>query len=133
MEPNEFYNDLRQQILVECDVRSEFAESQFVQHVADYLIDTGDIEEFTPCSFKQRGLKVDGYALLEDKGTLDIFIADYRDLEEPETITKTELGQIFRRAETFFEKLQEDSFKDAIETSLPVYDLNIASLMLPHK
>lgn len=123
METSEFYTELRQDILVRSDVQEGFSESLFAEIVSEQLLDTGDIEEFVPCPFRAKGIKISGYAMLEDKGTLDLFVADYRDTEEPENLTKTELVQIFRRVETFMERCLDDGFLDALETSLPVYDL----------
>ena len=123
METSEFYTELRQDILVRSDVQEGFSESLFAEIVAENLMDTGDIEEFVPCPYKQKGIKISGYAMLEDKGTLDLFVADYRDTEEPENLTKTELAGIFKRVETFMERCLDDGFINALETSLPVYDL----------
>ena len=123
MDTNEFYLNLRQDILMRSDVQEGFSESLFAELVSEHLLDTGDIEDFNLCPYKQRGIKLDGYALLEDKGTLDLFVVDYRDVEEPETLIKTELAQIFRRVEAFMERCLEDGFLDALETSLPIYGL----------
>lgn len=123
METTEFYMTLRQDILVRSDVQEGFSEDHFADIVSENLLDTGDIEEFIPCPYKQRGIKISGYAMLEDKGTLDLFVADYRDTEEPETLTKTELASIFKRVEVFMERCLESDFLNALETSLPIYDL----------
>lgn len=123
MDTNDFYMNLRQDILVKGDVQEGFSESLFAELVSEQLVDTGDIEEFILCPYKQKGIKISGYAVLEERGTLDLFVSDYRETEVPENLTKTELSQIFRRVETFMERCLDKGFLDALETSLPVYDL----------
>lgn len=123
MSDSAFFNELRQDVMIRADVQEAFSESAFTELIAEHLLETGDIDDFTLCPFKQPTMKLDGYALLEDRGILDLFLADYRDLEEPETLTKTELGKLFKKVEAFYSKCQAPGFLNALETSLPVYDL----------
>ncbi len=63
MEIESFLNDLRQDIIVRADATENFTDDAFAEVVTEYLIDAGSIEEFVPCKFIHRGMRIDGYAL----------------------------------------------------------------------
>ena len=109
--------------MARADASSDFSESAFADVVTEYLIDSGTIPEFTSCLFKHRGVRIDGYAFVDEEATLDLFVVDYRGGASPESLTRTEMAQVFRRAETFFEKALSSRFAEDIEVSSPAYGL----------
>ena len=105
------------------EVNQNFQLAEFLDIVANELIDTGFIDGFEFCHYRaQRGLRVDGY-WFNDEGSLDLFIADYEFRDEPLPLTKTDVEAAFRRLIKFFETcLDKDLYKELEETS-PEYGL----------
>ena len=100
---DDFYRDFRQEILGRADANEDFIESEFVEYVAEFLVDSGEVESFDYCQYKtERGIRVDGYNLVEEDGVLNLFISDFRNSEELTSLTKTEISAAFRRLENFW-------------------------------
>ena len=73
----EFFHDFRQELLASAEANGSFQLSEFMETVANELIETGFVEGFELCDFKApRGMRVDGY-WFNDDGVLDLFIADF--------------------------------------------------------
>jgi hypothetical protein len=123
MDPREFHQDLRQQVLARADANGDFSEPVFAEIVTGVLLEDGSIASFEPCAYRQRGLKIDGYAFVPEEGTLDLFVVDYSNEEEPGTLIRKNLDQAFRRAESFFEKSLDKRFVNEIEVSHPAHGL----------
>ena len=120
----EFFHDFKQDLLAGAEASSSFQLSQFLETVAQELIDTGFLEGFELCHYRaQKGMRVDGY-WFNDEGTLDLFIADFDCREELGSLTKTNVDSAFRRVAKFFESSKnKELFKDLEETA-PVYGLS---------
>lgn len=72
----EFFHDFKQELLAGAEASSSFQLSEFVETIANELMDTGFLEGFELCHYRaQRGMRVDGY-WFNDEGALDLFIAD---------------------------------------------------------
>ncbi len=123
MELADFHVDLKQDVAARIESTGDFTESAFAEIVTEFLIDSGTLTEFIPCTFRQRGMKVDGYAFVPDEATLDLFVVDYEGASEPGTLARRDLEQAFKRAETFFEKSLSRKFVDELEVSTPAYAL----------
>ncbi|MCD6398071.1 MAG: hypothetical protein J7L71_11080, partial [Spirochaetaceae bacterium] len=90
---DDFYRDFRQEILGRADANEDFIESEFVGYVAESLVDSGEVENFDYCQYKtERGIRVDGYNLVEEDGVLNLFISDFRNSEDLTSLTKTEIS-----------------------------------------
>lgn len=99
----EFFHDFRQELLAGAEVNSSFQLSEFMETVANELVETGFTEGFELCHFRaQRGMRVDGY-WFNDEGLLDLFIADFDSRRELASLTKTDVDAAFRRVANFFE------------------------------
>jgi hypothetical protein len=121
--------ELQQEIAARAEATSAFTETAFADVVTSYLADSGAIDGFESCTYKHRGMRIDGFFFnVEDEATLDLFIVDYRGQEATETLTKTEAEQHFKRAEAFFEKSCGARFVDGMEASHPAYSLALAIL-----
>lgn len=121
--------ELHQEVAIRATATGDFTESAFAEVVTGYLEDGGAIDGYEACTYKHRGMRVDGFFFnLEDEATLDLFIVDYRGKEVIETLTRTESEQAFKRAETFFEKSCTARFVDGMEVSHPAYSLALAIL-----
>lgn len=114
----EFFHDFKQDLLAGAEASSSFQLSQFVESVADELMDTGFLEGFELCHYRaQRGMRVDGY-WFNDEGTLDLFIADFDCREELASLTGTDVDNAFKRVAKFFEASKsKELFKDLEETA----------------
>lgn len=123
MELPEFHLDLKQDVAARIESTGDYTECAFAEIVTEFLVDAGTLTEFVPCTFRQRGMKVDGYAFVPDEATLDLFVVDYAGDAEPSTLARRDLEQSFKRAETFFEKSLSRKFVDELEVSTPAYAL----------
>lgn len=120
----EFFHDFKQELLAGAEASSSFQLSEFVETIANELMDTGFLEGFELCHYRaQRGMRVDGY-WFNDEGALDLFIADFDCRETLESLTKTEVDNAFKRLSNFFEaSKKKELFRDLEETA-PEYGLS---------
>jgi hypothetical protein len=123
MDIEEFFEELRQEVIVRADASENFTDDAFVEVISEFLQDSGAIEDFTPCSYIHRGVRVDGYNLNLDESLLELYVADCRKGHEPETMSKNEMEQAFKKVETFFERSCLTKFVNEMETSHPAYGL----------
>lgn len=123
MEIDEFLQDLRQDIIVRADATENFTDEAFAEVITEYLIEAGSIEEFVPCKFIHRGMRIDGYALNWDEALLELFVVDVRHGDTAERMSKAEMEQVFHRAEAFFEKSCLAKFVEQMEAAHPAYGL----------
>lgn len=123
MDNDVFFEDLRQDILLRADATGNFTDESFAEVVTEYLLDSGAIEEFVPCKFIHKGIRIDGYALHLNEALLELYVVDCRRGSIPEKMSRQEMDQVFRRAEAFFEKSCIASFVDQMEAAHPAYGL----------
>lgn len=119
----EFFHDFRQELLASAESNGSFQLSEFMETVANELIETGFAEGFELCHFKaQRGMRVDGY-WFNDEGALDLFVADFDARGELATLTRTEADAAFKRLANFFEASVSKNLSDELEITSPEYGL----------
>lgn len=119
----EFFHDFRQDLLAGAEANCNYQLAEFMEAVADELVETGFVEGFEFCHFRaQRGMRVDGY-WFNDEGALDLFVADFDCRNELLSLTKTEAEAAFKRAVNFFEAcLNKELYRD-LEVTSPEYGL----------
>jgi len=118
-----YFEELRQDVIVRADSSGNFTDDAFVEVVSEFLQESGSIEDFNPRSYLHRGIRVDGYNLNLDESLLELYVADCRKGHEPETMSKAEMEQVFKKVENFFQKCCLAKFVNEIETSHPAYCL----------
>lgn len=119
----EFFHDFRQELLAGAEANESFQLSQFMEAIANDLIETGFTEGFEFCHFRaQRGMRVDGY-WFNDEGVLDLFVADFDSRGELASLTRTEATAAFKRVANFFEASVNRSFSDQLEVTSPEHGL----------
>lgn len=119
----EFFHDFRQELMAGAEANSTFQLAEFMEAVANELMETGFIEGFEFCHFRaQRGLRVDGY-WFNDEGGLDLFIADFDCRAELASLTQTDVVTIFKRVTNFFEASKERALYHELEETSPEYGL----------
>ncbi|MDD5241767.1 MAG: AIPR family protein [Sulfuricella sp.] len=120
MDIEEFFHDFRQDLLSGAEAREDFLEAEFALSATRELEESGAIEGFEPCHYKApRGMRVDGYWLNDDGISIDLFIVDFANREELESLTRSEVDALFKRIENFFTACSEKGlYSELEETSL---------------
>ncbi len=120
---SEFFHDFRQEMLAAAEARSDFQLAEFMNALADELVDTGFVEGFEFCHYRApRGMRVDGY-WFNDDGVLDLFIADFDCREKLNSLTRTDVDATFRRLSNFFEASLVKNLHRELEETSPEYGL----------
>lgn len=120
----EFFHDFRQELLSGAEANGQFQLDEFMETVADELVETGFTEGFELCHYRppQGGMRVDGY-WFNDEGNLDLFVADFDFRTELASLTRTELEAAFKRLSRFFEASIDRDLAVDLEVTSPVYGL----------
>lgn len=119
----EFFHDFRQELLASAEANGSFLLSEFMETVANELIETGFAEGFELCHFRAlRGMRVDGY-WFNDEGVLELFIADFDSRSELASLTRTDVGAAFKRVINFFEASIYKGLAAELEVTTPEYGL----------
>ncbi|MCY3725683.1 MAG: AIPR family protein [Rhodobacteraceae bacterium] len=115
----EFLHDFRQEVLADAEANMAFLEAEFTQRFADELEASGNVGGFEPCHYKAPvGMRVDGYWFNDGEACLDLFITDFSNNEELDSLTQTEVKQIFKRLENFYiASAKKDLYMNLEETS----------------
>lgn len=116
----EFFHDFRQELLADAEANNNFQRSAFVEAVAAELVETGFVEGFEPCFFKD--YRIDGY-WFNDEGALDLFIADFDCRTELASLTRTDVDASCRRGERFIEACVKKNLHEGLEVTSPEYGL----------
>lgn len=121
---DEFLHDFRQEILADAAANMDFLEAEFTQNIADELIESGVIDGFEPCYYRLAtgGMRVDGYWFNDT--SLDVFITDFANRETVQSLTQTEVAQIFKRLENFFTASGEKQLFVSLEETSDGYGLS---------
>lgn len=126
-----FNNALHQEISIAADSEDEgeFRLDQFTQVAADYLIESGAVDDIHVCYHKSRGMHMNGYSFSNDNRCINIFVSIFFDESAPvsvkrstcETALKNALS-CFRRGSTGFHRSLEES-SETYDAFLQIYEL----------
>jgi hypothetical protein len=120
----DFFHDFKQNLLAGAEASSSFQLSEFIETIANELMDTGFLEGFELCHYRaQRGMRVDGY-WFNDEGAIDLFIADFDCRDDLASLTKTDVDNSFKRVAKFFEASKKREFYKDLEETAPEYGLS---------
>lgn len=102
----------------------QLKEHQFVEYVGEILVEAGEIEECTRCSYQSRGLKVDGYYYDSEPGWLYLVVALWKDeiAEVNARVAKAEIEDAFNRCLNFFNRSRSNLY-ERIEIANEAHDL----------
>ena len=119
-----FLNELTQRVLIESNLEESenFREDQFTQMMIDYMIDASEISDGTVCYHRNRGVKVNGYYISEDQDVLDLLVCECHLDAVVDTINRTEIETILKRARSFFLKSKTGYFRE-LEEANEAFDL----------
>lgn len=116
----DYFADIRQSALAGSEARHDYLEAEYLLSLTNELEGSGAIEGFEPCHYKppRGGMRVDGYWFKEEESALDLFILDFENRVSLESLSKTEVNQIFKRLENFFtSSIDKRLYDDLEETS----------------
>lgn len=113
----EFYHDYMQGIHTKSYTDGNYTEVEFTEKLCEFLVDQAILENYTLASFKKSalGIRLDAYDYSSDSGSLTLIITDYR--SEPETLSQTDIGKIFKRVTKFFQKSLDENFYQSLDES----------------
>lgn len=101
----------------------DFQLSEFMEAIANELIETGFIEGFELCHYRaQRGMRADGY-WFNDEDALDLFVADFESRNELGSLTQMDVTAAFKRVANFYEASKDGGLHQEMEETSPEYGL----------
>lgn len=132
--PEEFYEELFQDIKTTADAYGIYLEDAFFDIVTDQLIDAGEFDEAERAFFRpaQGGIRVDGYcgdplesAIAQEagQGTLGLIALDFNQDTDLTTLTNTDMEADFRRLEKFLTQSLNALFRNSLEPTDPGFGL----------
>jgi len=131
MKIQEFYKELIQDIKTQQVSEDDGAKQEqiFTEYVIDLLTDSGETENArTAFSLKEDSLgrpmhKINGYSLSENYETLDLFITNFKGLDQIRVLTKQEAESAGKQAERFFKNAIFKEYINELDESSEVFDL----------
>lgn len=132
--PEEFYEELFQDIKTTADAYGIYLEDAFFDIVTDQLIGAGEFDEAERAFFRpaQGGIRVDGYcgdplesAIAQEagQGTLGLIALDFNQDTDLTTLTNTDMEADFRRLEKFLTQSLNARFRNSLEPTDPGFGL----------
>ncbi len=119
----EFFHTFRQERMSGALANGSFELSEFMETIANELLETGFTEGFELCHYRaQRGMRIDGY-WFNDEGVLSLFVADFDSRVDLSSLTRTEVATIFKRITNFFEACVTKNLVSELEVTSPEYGL----------
>ena len=120
----DFFHDFRQELLAGAEAGSQFQLAEFMRLITDELTETGFVEGFEFCHYRApRGMRVDGY-WFNDENALCLFVADFDNRAELDSLTKTDAEAAFKRVTNFFEASRNRELYRELEETSPEYGLS---------
>ena len=127
MEVEEFKKDFLEGVKAASVATGEGSCACFVDNVASYLVDNEVLPDFTSCYFLgeygRKKYRVDGYALDEFDGTMNLVVADYNGLDDDRTLTMSLANQTIARAMVLVDAALNSDLADNVDISTSASDL----------
>jgi len=125
MNPEEFFEDLTQDILARAGAEENFTRTTFLDYMCSKLEDEGFISGFdlTEHKISTKGQAVDAWSYDHELSKLTLFLGDYRSSGKLESLTNSEIGKLFKRLRNFVDASLKDNFAGSLEESDPVTSL----------
>lgn len=119
----EFYEDFKQNL--SADSGDDFIQNSFIEKMCEVISEQGTMPdaELVGYKFTQRGIAVDAFAKDSERNRYVLVIADFRNTNEIETITNTDITKSLKRLDRFVEYCGKRDFVEALEESDPVFPL----------
>ena len=127
MDATEFKKDFLEEIKAASVTTGEGSCACFVENVASYLIDNEVLPDYVPCYFpgeyKRKKYRIDGYALDDFDGTMNLIVADYDGIDEDRTLVLSAVNQAIDRAMIFVDAALNSSLSKEVDISTSASDL----------
>jgi hypothetical protein len=119
-----FSKNFQQEILSLSEVEGEesFREDQLTQLFIDYLCELGELDDGHVCSYRGRGMQVNGYSFSEELDHMVLFVTGYTATYPPESVRKNELEAATKRVLNFYKKCTT-GIHTTLEEASPIFDL----------
>lgn len=116
------FQELRQEILGAAADNRDFRLNEFLYAFGRELEEAGEMDSITPAYHEARGVRIDAFAQNGDEG-IDLFVADFSDRAELETITRTEVMAMINRLTSFYRKAVQEKLYLGLEEASDLYSL----------
>lgn len=128
MDLQDFRKEFLEDVRSTAAVYGEGSSSAFVGIVSNYLVNAEVLPDFESSfyigsGFRNRKLRIDGYAFDEFDYTMNLIVADYIGDDTERTLTRSEAEQIFQWPLRFVEETLNNRLHDKIEISNSAADL----------
>ncbi len=127
MDATDFKKDFLEGVKAAAVATGEGSCACFVENVASYLIDNEIIPDYVPCYFpgeyKRKKYRIDGYALDDFDGTMNLVVADYDGIQEDRTLIMSAANQAIDRAMIFVDAALNSKLSDDVDISTSASDL----------
>lgn len=125
MNIEEYFQEYTQNLHTEAGVGSNYLRSTFVANMCSLIEEEGTIPDFTQTDYKltAKGLAVDAWSYDTAFSKLTLFVADFRDENELETLTQTDITDGFKRLNRLVEACLNRDFVTSLDESMPVTGL----------
>ena len=123
---DEFAHEFFQDVISRADAAGHFMEDVFFETFCDYLMAAGEIDGADRAFYLgpgTTGIRVDGYALDDNTGTLSLIISDFRQSPKIERLTGSEMNTIFERPSRFLRRSLDAKWRNALEETSPGFGL----------
>lgn len=119
MTAEEYFNDFTQDILARSGAEENYTRSVFLEHMCSLMETEGIISEYelTEHKITSRGQAVDAWSFDSEFLCLNLIIGDYRSGDKLESLTKTDLGNSFKRLRNFVDASLNPKFTKSLEES----------------
>lgn len=122
MEITEYRKEILEEIKLAAEANTSDVYIEFIRYMSSVLQDIEEIEDFTECYFEVNGksnkkIMIDGYHFdTIDKSCL-IFISDFSNTDELNTITNTQIDKLYDRMKAFVEHSLNGYIQEKCEES----------------
>ncbi|MBS8263851.1 abortive phage infection protein [Mesobacillus boroniphilus] len=120
----EFAENFQQQIISMAQLEGEesFREDLLTELFIDYLCDLSELDDGSICSYRGRGMQVNGFSFSEEINKMYLFVSGYLAYSPPETVRKSDVESAFKRSVNFLVKSLK-GLHLSMEEASPAFDL----------
>ena len=107
-----FYSDFMQEVdlAFEADTSGWTKDDFLTSIMLEFLEEAGEVIAPIMCPFRDRGLQLNAYAIVEDHSSLDIFVTTLVDSNTPKTLSRTEIDAAIKRGIQLYQKAINDLY-----------------------
>ena len=123
----EYFEDFKQALFAKSGTAGDMLADTFVEKVCGIITEQGSMPDAELVNYRFNSgsisLAVDAWARDTERGHLTLLIADFRNNEGLETLTKTDIEKTMKRLDRFVERCTKKEFVEGLEDSDPIVPL----------